>query len=394
MSSATAAKPSSSGVSGIGSTGASSSSSSYSSSSGTPFSSNADDKTLQEIYLWSFYNAVHSGLCAVICGMTQVNNTLSCESSSLLMKMLKSQLGFPGFVFPDTNAQQHALASATHGLDKGSASLWTTSTIEGYLKTHNLTEARLNDMAIHNLIGYYHVNLDSGTQASSAGEDAYVDVRSNHDKLIRSNGAKSMIVLKNVDSALPLNKPHKTAIFGFYARAAIAGPNMAFSVEGSGPTYDGHLATDSGSGQGSLPYLITPVAALTIKASQGGTMLRWVASDTYISGSDSTLVVRVPDSTSVTPGITNYAESMDVCLVFLNALAGEGADRTELYNDDQDTLVNEVADNCKNTIVVINTVGARLVNQWIDYDNVIAVRYGSLPGQESGNSDVDVLYPD
>jgi beta-glucosidase len=51
------------------------------------------------------------------------------------MKLLKTELGFPGFVFPDTNAQQHALASATNGLDYGSACLWTTSTIEGYLKT-------------------------------------------------------------------------------------------------------------------------------------------------------------------------------------------------------------------------------------------------------------------
>jgi beta-glucosidase len=53
---------------------------------------------------------------------------------------------------------------------------------------------------------------------------------------------------------------------------------------------------------------------------------------------------------------------MDVCLVFLNALAGEGADRTELYNNDQDTLVTEVASECNSTVVVINTVGARLVD--------------------------------
>ncbi|OKP12574.1 hypothetical protein PENSUB_1667 [Penicillium subrubescens] len=172
MSSANASRSSSSGVSGMGSMGASSSSSS-SSSSGASYSSNADDKTLHETYLWSFYEAVHSGLGAVMCAMTQVNNTLSCEYSSLLMKLLKTELGFPGFVFPDTNAQQHTLASAANGLDYGSASLWTTSTIEGHLKTINLTKARLNDMAIRNLIGYYHVNLDNGTQPSTAEEDAY-----------------------------------------------------------------------------------------------------------------------------------------------------------------------------------------------------------------------------
>lgn len=33
----------------------------------------------------------------------------------------------------------------------------------------------------------------------------------------------------------------------------------------------------------------------------------------------------------------------------------------------------EVADNCNNTIVVINTVGARLMDQWIEDDNITAV---------------------
>lgn len=362
------------------------------SSSNVPYSSNADSKTLHETYLWSFYDAVHSGIGGVICAMTKVNNTLSCESSSLLMDVLKTELGFPGFVFPDTNAQQHALLSANNGLDYGSSSLWSKSTIQGYLKSHNLTEARLNDMVVRNLMGYYHVHLDNKTQPATAEDDAYVDVRGNHSKLIRAHGSKSMVLLKNKDNALPLKKPHKMAIFGSHARAIVAGPNMQFSVEGSGPTYDGHLATDSGSGQGSLPYLVTPEMALTMKASQDGTMLRWVANDTYSSSTGSTLVMQGSDSTSVTPSISSYAENMDVCLIFINALAGEGADRTELYNNDQDALIKQVAENCANTIVVINTAGVRLVDQWIEHENVTAVLYGSLLGQESGNSIIDVLY--
>ncbi|KAJ5085037.1 beta-glucosidase D [Penicillium argentinense] len=276
-----------------------------------------------------------------------------------------SELGFPGFVFPDTSGQQHALASAINGLDYGSSSLWSTSTIEEYLKQHNMTEARLNDMAIRNLIGYYYVNLDNGTQPLTAEQDVYVDVRGNYAKLIRSHGSKSMALPKNENNTLPLNKPHKMAIFGSHARGAIAGPNMEFSVEGSSPVYDGHLATDSGSGQGSLPYLITPETAFTIKAAQDGTMLHWVANGTYSSSGGSTLVVQGSDSTAVTPSISKYAENID------------------------DALVNEVAENCANTVVVINTVGARLVDLWIEHENVTALLYGNLLGQESGNSIID-----
>ena len=349
---------------------------------------------MHETYLWSFYDGVKNGLGAVMCAMTKVNNTLSCENSDILRRLLKNELGFPGMVFPDTMAQQHALASAVNGLDYGSSSLWSTSTMKQFLSNGSLPQAQLNDMAIRNLMAYYHVNLDNGTQPVTADKDAYVDVRANHSKLIRANGAKSLVLLKNTNSALPLKKPHTMSIFGSHAGPATAGPNTEFSVQGSGPTYQGHLATDTGSGQSSYPYLITPQHALTSKAAEDGTMIRWVLNDTYSGGSGSALVMQGSDSTAVTPSISTYADNQDVCVVFLNALAGEGADRTELYNVDQDNLVKSVAENCNNTVVVINTVGARLVDQWIENENVTAVVYGSLLGQESGNSIVDVLYGD
>lgn len=263
-----------------------------------------------------------------------------------------------------------------------------------FLSNGSLPQAQLNDMAIRNLMAYYHVNLDNGTQPATADKDAYVDVRADHSKLIRANGAKSLVLLKNTNNALPLNKPHTMSIFGAHAGPAAAGPNMEFSVQGSGPTYQGHLATDTGSGQSSYPYLITPQHALTTKAAEDGTMIRWILNDTYSGGSGSALVMQGSDSTAVTPSISTYAENTDACIVFLNALAGEGADRTELYNVDQDNLVKSVAENCNNTIAVINTIGARLVDQWIENDNITAVVYGSLLGQESGNSIVDVLYGD
>ncbi|KAL3257688.1 hypothetical protein ABHI18_006659 [Aspergillus niger] len=362
-------------------------------SGSAPYSSNADDKTLHETYLWPFYDSVKHGLGAVMCAMTKVNGTMSCENSDLLMKHLKTELGFPGLVWPDMFAQNSALESAVGGEDYGSSSIWSTSTMEKLLSNGSLSEARLDDMAIRNLMGYYYVNLDNGLQPEEQSEDAYVYVRGNHSKLIRENGAKSMALLKN-KNALPLKNPRVMGVFGAHAGPVMGGPNMALDVEGSGPTYQGHLATGTGSGQASYPYLVTPYVSLTNKAIEDGTMIRWVLNDTYSSSSTSGLISEGTDSTAVDPSFTNYATNSDVCLVFLNALSGEGADRTELYNDDQDTMVNTVADNCNNTIVIINTVGPRLMDQWIEHDNVTAVLYGSLLGQESGNSIVDVLYGD
>ena len=77
-----------------------------------------------------------------------------------------------------------------------------------------------------------------------------------------------------------------------------------------------------------------------------------------------------------------------------------------------DDLVLAVAAQNNNTIVVVHSVGPLIVEPWIDHPNVTAVRFhpalyiylcvishsqvvwAGLPGQESGNSLVDVLYGD
>jgi len=216
------------------------------------------------------------------------------------------------------------------------------------------------------------------------------------------------------------------ATFGSHAGPIMAGPNYIFSVEGSGPTYEGHLAGGSGSGQTSFPYLITPQQALTNKAATDGTMIRWILNNTYTSSTDSgsfsgggggfggmtrittsitgaaptgltkraggAAIAGLSGGTSLSQDIPDYATGAEVCMVFINALSGEGADRTELRNTEQDDLVASVAENCNNTVVVVNTVGARILDSWIENENITAVVYGGLLGQESGNSLVDVLY--
>jgi beta-glucosidase len=56
-----------------------------------------------------------------------------------------------------------------------------------------------------------------------------------------------------------------------------------------------------------------------------------------------------------------------------------------------DALIQAAASQCNNTIVVIHSVGAVIVEDWIDNPNVTAVLFAGLPGQESGNAILDVL---
>jgi beta-glucosidase len=47
-----------------------------------------------------------------------------------------------------------------------------------------------------------------------------------------------------------------------------------------------------------------------------------------------------------------------------------------------------------NTVVVVHSVGPMIMERWIDHPNITAVLWAGLPGQESGNALVNVLYGD
>lgn len=344
------------------------------------------------------------------------------------------------------NAQSTSYNSANAGLDFGSSSLWSAEIMEAGIANGSITQDRLDDMAVRNMLHWYHLGLDDGLLPETASYTEYRDVRANHSDLIRSVAADSLVLLKNDNSSgvgLPLSKPMTLALFGGHAGPAMGGPNKPFTTQGtSSDVYVGPLATGAGSEQGSMTYVHTPYELLSQRVVSYGGMIWWIMNDTYSSssvntgsssssssysgggfsaGETGTMTGNATDSSSGGPsggmgggmggGTTSsssgtsrgtagdldystYAENAAACLVFLNAYSGEGADRGELANADQDTLVNTVAAECNNTIVIINTVGPRLVDQWIENDNVTAVLYGGLLGQESGQSIADVLFGD
>ncbi|KAK2609837.1 hypothetical protein N8I77_003314 [Diaporthe amygdali] len=402
---------------------------------GERYSSNVDEKTAQEVYLWPFADGVRAGMTAVMCAMNRVNGTRSCENNALLSGYLKTDLGFPGYVLPDVQSQSTSYGSANAGLDYGSSSYWTEAIIEAGIANGSMTQARLDDMAVRNVLPFYYAGLDDGKIPAEADTTEYRDVRGDHASLIRKVGAESIVLLKN-DGVLPLKSPRTMSVFGAHAGPAMAGPNQPFGVSGTADTYQGHLATAGGSGQASFPYLITPQMALTLRQSQNGGMIWWILNNTYTStstggfggggggfgsgndtgsfpgggigdsGNSSTTmpggggggggggIAGIGGGTGVDQSIPDYAANSEVCLVFINADSGEGADRTELYDAEQDTLVTTVADNCNNTVVVVNSVGPRLVDVWVEHENITAVVYGGVLGQESGNAIADVLYGD
>ncbi|KAI9640088.1 hypothetical protein NHQ30_011490 [Ciborinia camelliae] len=374
-------------------------------------SSNVDDRTLHELYLWPFYNAVRSGVANVMCSYNRVNSSYACQNSKLLNGLLKTELGFQGFVVSDWMGTHAGVASVNAGLDMTmpGAEWWDPMGpgVPSYFGA-NLTAAvnngsvsldRVNDMALRVMTPYFFLGQDQDFPLIDSSSGAYpqmnyfnapsvyasnwttsmgtadVDVRGNHSWLVRELGAAGMVLLKNTNNALPLNAPKRIGIFGNAAGDLTNGPY-------SGPSdknYEyGCLPMGGGSGTGRLSQLVSPLEAIKTHAAKDGSMVQYILNNTQLvtSGGLKNVIYPIPD----------------VCLVFIKTYASEGIDRTSLSFDwDGDSVVEQVAANCSNTIVISQSTGVNLM-PWADHPNVTAILATHLSGDQIGNSLVDVLY--
>lgn len=112
-------------------------------------SMNVDDKTIHELYLWPFQDAVKAGAGAVMCSYNRINNSYGCQNSKTLNGLLKGELGFQGFVVTDWSAQHTGIASAEAGLDMvmPDSPFWENGTLALAVRNGSLAQTRLDDMA-------------------------------------------------------------------------------------------------------------------------------------------------------------------------------------------------------------------------------------------------------
>lgn len=363
---------------------------------------------MHELYLWPFADAVRAGVGSVMCSYNQINNSYGCQNSKLLNDLLKNELGFQGFVMSDWQAQHSGAANAAAGMDMAMPGDTLFNTGESFWGT-NLTiavlngtvaEYRIDDMAMRIMAAYFKVglgldeppiNFDSwsldtyGPLHASVGEgyqqiNFHVDVRADHGDLIRNIGARSTVLLKNVNGALPLSSPKFVAVVGQDAGPNLNGPN---SCPDRGCN-NGTLGMAWGSGSANFPYLVTPDDALKHQAILDGSRYESILNN--YATSQITALVRQANVTAI---------------VFVNANSGEGYINVDGNEGDRqnltlwgsgDALVKNVSANCPNTIVVIHSTGPTILTDWYENPNVTAILWAGVPGQESGNSITDILY--
>ena len=223
-------------------------------------SSNVDDRTEHEIYVVPFLRGVMAGVASVMCSYNLVNGTYACENNYTMNGILKNELGFQGFVMSDW-AAQHSTISAMTGLDMtmpggiatGTASYFGAN-LTAYVENGTIPDARVDDMATRILASWYLLGQDSPDYPTTNFNAVYpldeatnehIDVQGDHGELVREIDRSSIVLLKNVNGALPLKRPRKLVLIGSDAAPAhVAGPN-GFSNQAG---VDGVLAVGWGSG--------------------------------------------------------------------------------------------------------------------------------------------------
>ncbi|CAK7274258.1 hypothetical protein SEPCBS119000_006077 [Sporothrix epigloea] len=361
-------------------------------------STNMDDRTMHELYLWPFQNAVLAGTGNIMCSYNRLNNSYSCANSKGLNGLLKTELGFQGFVVSDWLAQHTGSASALAGLDMAMPNdeFFGQNLVQA-VQNGSVPAWRVADMATRIIGAWYQMGQDIsmpkpgfGIVADLSQPHPVIDARDPADRQVLLDGAiEGHVLVKNANNVLPFRKPKFLSVFGYSAQnppqndySPVDFSSWSIGLQSAdiivGVTDVNHfpyapngtLYSGGGSGANSQTTVSSPFDALQHRAWQDGTQLFW------------DFLAQDPDVNPVS----------DACFVFGNAWATESFDRYGLQDNFTDTLIANVAAKCKNTVVVLHNAGVRLVDPWIDHPNVTAVIFAHLPGQASGEALVSLLY--
>lgn len=379
-------------------------------------SSNIGDRTMHEVYLWPFADAVHAGVGGVLCSFNQVNNTYACENSYLLNYLLKEELGFQGFVVSDWGAQHSGVNSALAGLDMSmpgeifdewlsARSYWGPSLTRA-VYNDTLPQERLNDMATRILAPFFaakslnlplegdNPNFSSWTSHTFGQQYPYqhygpiiqqnwhIDAQSEFsDDISLGIAREAVILLKNSGRHLPIDRNNGIRRL-FVAGSAQNSDKRGFNCKDQKCT-QGVMTSGWGSAAVNNPFVVTPFEAIKDRAAKRGIIVDTNTDDWDIYHAE------------------EQADYADMAIVMVGAYSGEGYIEVEgnfgdrknvsLWNNG-DELIQHIADKCRRTVVVVNTVGPVDMEQWVEHENVVAIVLTAPLGQYVGQAIAEVLF--
>ena len=302
-------------------------------------SSDADERTINEIYFPAFKAAVDAGVATVMSSYNLVNNVHAAENEWLLKEPLKGRWGFEGFVMSDWTSTYSSLGCVRSGLDleMPQGFCMNYENIKPLIDNGVVREADIDDKVqtiLENLIAYGFLDrpqLDTTIKEDNpySREVAY--------KL----SCESAVLLKN-EGALPLAKGGNVVLMGPRADVIPCGGGSG-AVD---PLYS--ISLYEGMKQLGEDFPVTLV------------------DDNYKSQSQA---LKDASAIVVSVGFDKHTEKED-------------HDRTFALPEGQDDMIEYACSLNDKVIVVVYSGGAIDMSRW--HDKVSAVIMGWYPGQEGG----------
>jgi beta-glucosidase len=341
------------------------------------------ERALREIYLKGFEIAVKEAKpWTVMSSYNRLNGIFTAENYDLLTTKLRDEWGFDGMVMSDWYGGNDAAKMVAAGNDMMQPGYDKQRTdILDAVKAGTLDVATIDRAVKRVLEMIVKTNRFNGYKYSNKP-----DLKA-HSLVSRQSAGEGMVLLKNDDSALPIdNSVKNVALYGIYSYDFIPG--------------------GTGSGNVNRAYTATLIDGLDNMGFNIDEQLRKIydahleefnSNKPIVSGIDMFLPPEMPKEVEIPVEIiAENAKDNDVAIITIGRISGEFFDRKTsdfLLSDVEEQLISNVADafhaQGKKVVVVLNVGSVIDVSRW--QDNVDAVLCAWQGGQESGNSVADVL---
>lgn len=343
----------------------------------------ADPRTLWEVYYPPFEAAVEAGVASFMCSYNLVNGKHACGNSDILLRDLKQDMGFEGWVQSDWWAL-HSFA-AVDGVDQempgdaspGGSKVWFTDE-----NLDTLSDAKVDNMVGRMLspmlqYGLFEPRNHACLPPDDCSKQLYEANATSpeHQKLSKEMAIKAMLLLKNTlhpftrqGKVLPFtHKVKKIALLG-------AACDAKQDVESQLSAWDaGSCYNIGGSGRVIAWDPVTIYAGLQAECEQKGCEIQ-----TYFGTNASEAIKK--------------AEGANVAILCGCTTSTEGHDRASLSVDDEDFMV-EVARRIKTMpVITLTMTPGAIVMPWIkDTDAALNV---FLAGKYTGTAFASALFGD
>ena len=172
-----------------------------------------DERTLREIYITAFEIAIKEGHPkSIMTSYNMVNGIYANENKHLLIDILRKDLGFDGMVVTDWGASNDHALGVKNGssLEMPAPGLGSARELLEALKSGKIKESDI-DARVDEII-----EITLSTKKKKKPKDKAKMFEDNNN-LAREAARKSIVLLKNEEGILPLDKNKKIAVIGDFA---------------------------------------------------------------------------------------------------------------------------------------------------------------------------------